>query len=63
MPDAQCLEERRNKMSEEELNAIAEKLEQRMYQNIGKGVVSRFLWIVGIISISVLTYLEHKGLL
>ena len=63
MPDAACLEERRSKISEEELNAIAEKLEQRMYQNIGKGVVSRFLWIVGIISISVLTYLEHKGLL
>lgn len=63
MPDAKCLEERRSKISEEELNAIAEKLEQRMYQNIGKGVVNRFLWIVGIISISVLTYLEHKGLL
>ncbi len=55
--------ERREVMSEEVLDAIAARLEQRMYEQIGKGVVRRFLWVVGIISISVLTYLEHKGML
>ena len=63
MPDAACLEERRSKISEAELDAIAERLEQRLYENIGKGVVNRFLWIVGIITISVLTYLKSKGIL
>ncbi len=62
MPDKDCLE-RREKMTDAELDSIAERLEQRIYENIGKGVVKRFLWIVGIISISVYFYLKSKGII
>ena len=70
MPDNDCmtkiideLEERRKKMSIEELDEIANHLEQRVYQNIGHGVVNRLLWIIGLLAVSVFAYLEHKGVI
>ena len=70
MPDADCmtkiideLDERCKKMSAEELDEIANHLEQRVYQNIGRGVVNRLLWIIGLLAVSVFAYLEHKGVI
>ena len=70
MPDAKCIDdiadkiiEKRAKMTDEELDAIAERLEQRIYQSIGKGIVNRFLWVVGILTVSILTYLDHKDII
>ena len=57
------LDERRKKMSAEELDEIASHLEQRVYQNIGRGVINRLLWIIGLLAVSVYAYLEHKGVI
>lgn len=70
MPDNECIDqiekkltERRAKLDEAELDRIADRLEQRIYENIGKGVVRRSLWIIGVMTISVATYLKSKGLI
>lgn len=60
MPDDDCLK-RRTGMSDEELDIIAAKLESRMYANIGKSVVNKFFWIVGLAATAVYIYLTGKG--
>lgn len=69
MPDKECIDkieqdlrDRRKKISDDELDLIAERLENRMYENIGKSVVSKFFWIVGVITVSVGAYLKSKGI-
>ena len=58
MPDQECLD-RRAKMSDEELDIIAEKLEKRIYEGIGKSVVQKFIWILGLTVTAVYVYLNH----
>lgn len=58
MPDEECI---KSKFTEKELDYIAKKLEERMYMNIGKSVVSRFFIIVGVITVALGTYLKSKG--
>jgi hypothetical protein len=70
MPDEKCVqhimdkvdEERRKKLTDEKLDLIAERLEQKFYASVGKGFVSKFFVAVGLIVVSVLTYLKLKGL-
>ncbi len=69
MPDENCVkhimkqvdEERHKKLTDEELDLIAERLEQKFYASVGKNIVSKFFVAVGIITVSVLTYLKLKG--
>ncbi len=58
MPDEECI---KSKFTEKELDYIAKKLEERMYMNIGKSVVSRFFIIVGVITVALGAYLKSKG--
>lgn len=56
-------------LTEEEIERIAEraadkaveKMADQAYQAIGKGVVSRFLWIVGVITVGFAAWLHSKG--
>ena len=69
MPDEICVkhimekvdEERRKKLSDEELDMIAERLEQKFYASVGKSFLSKFFVTVGLIVVSVLAYLKLKG--
>ena len=52
--------------SEEHLNGIAEraaeKAFEKMYQAVGKGVLNRFAWILGIAAVSLIWWLGRKGI-
>ncbi len=57
-------------LTEEQIEEIAEraaeramaKLTDHMYKQVGKSVVSKLFWIVGIISVGLYLWLKQKGL-
>lgn len=57
----------RPSLSEEEIDTIAEraaaKVIQKIQTEVGKGVLSKILWIVGVISISAYIWLSTKGII
>lgn len=60
-----------HELSEEQVEEIAEraalkaveKTEARMYQAVGKGVVSKIYWIVGVSAVAVYIYLVKHGII
>ena len=52
-------------LSDEQFEAIAERAKEiakeEIYADIGKGVVKRLLWLLGLGSSSTLAYLTYKG--
>lgn len=67
MPDEYCIgkiieineKERRHNLSDAEIDVIAERLQSKMYEQIGKSVIAKLFWLVGVISVSVYVYLTH----
>jgi hypothetical protein len=57
-------------LTEEQIEEIAEraaeramaKLTDHMYKQVGKGVVNKLFWIVGVISVGLYLWLKQKGL-
>lgn len=57
-------------LTEEQIEEIAEraaeramkKLTDHMYKEVGKGVVNKLFWIVGVISVGLYLWLKQKGL-
>jgi hypothetical protein len=61
-------------LTEEQIEHIAERaaekaaekvmktLTDHMYREVGKGVVSKLFWIIGVISIGLYMWLKQKGL-
>lgn len=64
-------ERRRMPLSEEQIEAIAEKaadravkkLTDQVYREVGRGVISKFVWLVGAASIGVALWLNAKGII
>lgn len=56
-------------LTDEEIEMIAEKAAQKavarmtndLYREVGRGVVNKFFWIVGLSTIGVYVYLQQKG--
>jgi hypothetical protein len=57
-------------LTEDQIEEIAEraaeramaKLTDHMYKQVGKSVVSKLFWIVGVISVGLYLWLKQKGL-
>lgn len=52
-----------DKIAERAATKAVEKLTDRAYREIGKSVVSKFLWIVGVLSAAVFLWFQSKGLI
>ena len=58
-------------LTEEQIEEIAEraaeramkKLTDHMYKEVGRSVVNKLFWIVGVISVGLYMWLKQKGLL
>lgn len=58
-------------LTEEQIEEIAEraaeramkKLTDHMYKEVGRGVVSKLFWIIGVISVGLYLWLKQKGVL
>lgn len=72
MPAIEEGEQRRGNdhpLSDEQIEAIAEKAADKavakitanVYQNVGKSVVSKFFYFVGVVTIALYFYLSSKG--
>ena len=52
-------------LTDEQLEALVEKVTERVIQNvyisIGKNVVTRFFWVVGLGSVALLAWLNGNG--
>lgn len=51
------------KIAEQAADKAVNKMTNQAYQAIGKGVVSRFLWIVGVITVGFAAWLHTKGII
>ena len=50
-------------LTEEEIDAIAARVENRFYQRVGQKVVEKVLWAIGVGTAALLAWLAGKGLL
>jgi hypothetical protein len=54
-------------LTEEQIEEIAEramrKLTDHMYKQVGKSVISKLFWIVGVISVGAYLWLKQKGVI
>lgn len=58
-------------LTEEQIEEIAEraaeramkKLTDHMYKEVGRGVVNKLFWIIGVISVGLYLWLKQKGVL
>lgn len=70
MPDENCIKEiikindteRRSRLTDDEIEIIADRIQSKMYEHIGKNVVSKLFWIIGIVTVSIGVYLKSKGI-
>ena len=61
----------KERLSEEQIEAIAEKaadravkkLTDQVYREVGRGIISKFVWLVGATSIGVVLWLNAKGII
>lgn len=62
-----ALEQHRFELTEAQLNHLAEKAAERALENIyaqvGKGVLRKFMFLIGIVVISAAAYFAGKGVL
>lgn len=66
-----CTPERRicDNLSEDQIDMIAEraaekaitKLTSHLYQEVGKGVINRLLWVIGVLGVAVYVALKSAG--
>ena len=58
-------ERRRKSISDEEFEGIArraaEKALEKVYAEVGKGVLKKLLWLIGVASLAALAFLSSKG--
>lgn len=58
-------------LTDEQIDLIAEKAAEKavakmtsmMYREVGKGVVDKFFWIVGLSAVGVYVWLQQKGVI
>lgn len=50
-------------IAEKAAEKAIEKLTAHVYQEIGRGIVSKFMWLAGAITVGVSLWLNSKGLL
>lgn len=58
-------------LTEEQIEEIAEraaeramrKLTDHMYKEVGRGVVNKLFWIIGVISVGLYLWLKQKGVI
>lgn len=58
-------------LTDDEIELIAEKAAEKavakmttmMYREVGKGVVDKFFWIVGLSAVGIYVYLQQKGII
>jgi len=59
------IERRKARLSDDEFHALAKEVKKlaldEIYANIGKGVVKRFLWLLGLGGSGAVAYLTMKG--
>lgn len=56
-------------LTDEQIEAIAEKAAQKamakltnqFYQEVGKGVVSKFIWVMGVLAVAVYVWAQKEG--
>lgn len=50
-------------LTEEDIDAVAERVEKRFYERVGKKVVEKVLWLLGIAAAGLALFLAGKGVL
>lgn len=58
------------RLSDDQIDEIAEKAAEKavakmtamVYQEVGKGVINKLLWVAGVIAVAVYGFLQAKGL-
>lgn len=48
-------------LSEKQIDAIAARVEDRFYQRLGKKVVEKVLWLLGLVVVGLAVWLVGKG--
>ncbi len=51
------------KIAEKAADKAVAKLTDRVYRDVGKSVVQKFVWIVGVASVALFFWLQSKGLI
>ncbi len=62
-PPAMLTEEQIEEIAERAAERAMKKLTDHMYKEVGRGVVNKLFWIVGVISVGLYMWLKQKGLL
>lgn len=57
----QLTDEQVEKIAEKAAEKAVAKLTDRVYQEVGKGVVQKLLWIVGAVCVGLYLWLHSKG--
>ncbi len=50
-------------LSDAQIDAIAGRVERRFYERVGKKVIEKVMWAVGLGTLVLLTWLAGKGML
>lgn len=58
-------------LTEEEIEMIAEKAAEKavakmtgiLYREVGRTIIQRFVWIVGVLAVTAYIYLQQKGII
>ncbi len=50
------------KIAEKAADKAVSKLTDRVYRDVGKNVVQKFIWLVGVVSVALFFWLQSKGL-
>lgn len=51
------------RLTDEVANKVIERLENKLYLRIGRGVVHKVLWLIGLCTVSVAAWMHSKGLI
>ena len=56
-------DEQLDKLAEKAAEKAVEKMTNSIYKEVGKSVISKILWLVGVIAVSLALWLHSKGFL
>lgn len=59
----QLTEDQIEEIAERAAERAMQKLADHMYKQVGKSVVSKLFWIVGVISVGLYLWLKQKGII
>jgi hypothetical protein len=59
----QLTEDQIEEIAERAAERAMQKLTDHMYKQVGKSVISKLFWIVGVISVGLYLWLKQKGIL